>query len=429
MGFVTAARWIMSISPPSRGVLVEVPLNPPFAYKGPYSRGTPQGGPVRVLEGPLDPQISINPALRERGPSWLTRTQYTYNSNKFVFTKDFTEINHTKKHRNLMSLDYLLTTHEHKMKKTLVRELTEHYLDTADPNEFLGGLFYDVRHISLDVQEQYNREVVLVRNASLLTFAKNQFSGYIADLKKYRRYIHVHRENEGSFVVLETRYSDGYQRKVKRRMGSLNYEYRRGSCVLVTLTLDPSFYGSDRVRMWTEIKNDINTFLTKLRQYFKSRGLPMPKYVLTVESHKKGNPHAHIVFLGVARLMDWRLLRKMWGLGFVGINRDMDGKKIRSPVAYITKYITKTYTETNEKNFLTQSLSWLFNLRSYSCSRDLIAPLHPRGAGDWVADYVAICSPQGSPVDDFNLILDRVNGGCVGNVPPPITDHVLNVRG
>jgi hypothetical protein len=429
MGFVTGAGLIMSISPPSPSRFTEGPLNPPFALKGPYSRGTPQGGPVRVLEGPFDPQITLNPALRERGPSWLTRTQYTYNCNNFVFTKDLTEINHTAKHRNLRALDYLLTTHEQKMKKTLVFELSKQYLDQADPDEFLNGLSFDPHHISFDVQEQYNQEVVLVRNASLLTFAKNQFSGYIKDLKKYRRYLHVHREGDGSFIPLETRYSEGYRNKVKRRMGSLNYTYRRGSCVLVTLTLDPSLYGSDRVRMWTEIKHDIHTFLTQLRQYFKSRGLPMPKYVLTAESHKRGNPHAHVVFLGVARLMDWRLLRKMWGVGFVGINRDNGGKKIRSPVAYITKYITKTYTEANEKNLLTQSLSWLFNLRSYSCSRDLIAPLHPIGAGDWVADYVAICSPQTSPLDDFNLIINRVNGGCVGNVPPPITDHVLNVRG
>jgi hypothetical protein len=239
----------MEISPPSYPVLIESPLHPPFAYKGPYSRGTPQGGPVRVLEGPLDPQISMNPTLRERGPSWLTRTQLLYNCNNFVFTKDLTEINHTTKHRNLRALNYLLTTHEQKMKKTLVFELSKQFLDREDPDQFLRGLYLDPNHISFDVQKQYNEEVVLVCNASLLTFAKNQFSGYIKDLKQYRRYLHVHREGEGSFIPLETRYSEGYRNKVKRRMGYLNHRYKRGSCVLVTLTLDPLLYWSDRVRI------------------------------------------------------------------------------------------------------------------------------------------------------------------------------------
>jgi hypothetical protein len=39
------------------------------------------------------------------------------------------------------------------------------------------------------------------------------------------------------------------------------------------------------------------------------------------------------------------------------------------------KYISKTYTDTNESNKLTQALCWLFNIRSYQCSRGLIYPI------------------------------------------------------
>jgi hypothetical protein len=92
---------------------------------------------------------------------------------------------------------------------------------------------------------------------------------------------------------------------------------------------------------------------------------------------------------------------------------------------YASKYITKTYTETTADNVLTQSLVWLFNVKSFSSSQGLVIPLHPQGTGDWTADYIAVCSPQETIFDDFALIENRVNGGYVGDIPPPVTNDTV----
>ena len=88
--------------------------------------------------------------------------------------------------------------------------------------------------------------------------------------------------------------------------------------------------------------------------------------------------------------MDYRKLRDLWKLGFIWINRDSGGKKIRNPINYLMKYITKTYTDTNEYNQLTQSLCWLFNIRSYQCSRGLITPLKPKSDSGYSSEYLVI---------------------------------------
>ena len=81
--------------------------------------------------------------------------------------------------------------------------------------------------------------------------------------------------------------------------------------------------------------------------------------------------------------MDWRKIRKLWGLGHISINRTYDGYKIKHPINYITKYITKTFTKTNKENLLTQSLCWLFHIRSFSTTNGLIIPINPIGTGKW----------------------------------------------
>jgi hypothetical protein len=127
--------------------------------------------------------------------------------------------------------------------------------------------------------------------------------------------------------------------------------------------------------MWTDIKKQLNRFLTNIKYYFKKEKRKFPPYICSIEAHKKGNPHLHLVFLGASRLMDWRKIRDIWHLGHIYINRDSDHRKIRNPVSYLMKYITKTYTDTNEDNNLTQALCWLFNIRSYQCSRGLTYPI------------------------------------------------------
>lgn len=168
------------------------------------------------------------------------------------------------------------------------------------------------------------------------------------------------------------RFSRSYQRKVKKSLGPLLYnrDYRRS--VFLTLTLDPAKF-SGLPNAWREITPQFNRFMTELFTRKLKRRIP---YIAVVEAHKKGYPHIHILFLGVSRIMDWREIRNIWGLGHTWINRTYEGKKIKNPVAYMFKYITKTFTKTNEKNELTHALLWLFHRRSYLNSRNLVQPLN-----------------------------------------------------
>jgi hypothetical protein len=170
----------------------------------------------------------------------------------------------------------------------------------------------------------------------------------------------------------------------------LCYKYGNTKAVLLTLTIDPKIYNNDKVKMWLDIKNQYHRFITSLQYHFKKQGRVFPRYLCSIESQKNGNPYLHIVFLGASRLMDWRKIKDLWHQGFIYINRTGDNQKIRFPINYITKYITKTYCETNEKNLLTQSISWIFNIRSYSCSRGLVFPLKPKSSGEWIANSIIV---------------------------------------
>jgi len=252
-------------------------------------------------------------------------------------------------------------------------------------------------------------------NAQLLEYAEKSFTAYINDIDSADRFIYADDPISDDKIVIEldTRYSRSYQEKIIRRANYLSYHFRNSRSVLLTLTIDPSKYTDDKLKMWMDIKDQYNRFITAVKYYFKKQGLKLPPYICTVEAQKgrpennyiaRGNPHLHICFLGASRLMDWRKLRDLWGLGHIWINRSSDNRKIRNPVNYIMKYITKTYTETNNDNRLTQSLCWLFNIRSYQCSRGLITPLKPKSDSSYTSKYLII-------VDD-----NRYSAFLYGNV-------------
>ena len=72
------------------------------------------------------------------------------------------------------------------------------------------------------------------------------------------------------------------------------------------------------------------------------------------------------------------------------------------------KYISKTYTDTNEKNELTKALCWLFNIRSYQCSRGLISPLKPKpGFSGWFSKYLIIVDDS-VPVSFLHMNLEYI---------------------
>jgi len=230
-----------------------------------------------------------------------------------------------------------------------------------------------------------------VLNNALITFAKSSFEKYLGQFKKSNRYILINNEkNENLLLKLENRYCKSYQKKVKKRMNWLCYIYGNSKAVLLTLTIDPKKYNNEKLKMWFDIKKQYHRFITGLKYYFKKQNREFPPYVCCIEAQRNGNPHLHIVFLGATRLIDWRKIRNLWHQGFIYINRTYDGQKIRYPINYITKYLTKTYSTTDDSNLLTQSLSWLFNIRSYNCSQDLLYPLKSKFSGEWKANYLCI---------------------------------------
>lgn len=216
-------------------------------------------------------------------------------------------------------------------------------------------------------------------NKLLIDFSLKSFKDYIFEQEEFNRYIYAENIEENKILLeLDNRYCKSYQDKINRRAKYIAWKYRRSRSVLLTLTIDPAEYNNDKYLMWIDVKKQLNRFLTNVKYYFKKENRKFPPYICSIEAQRNGNPHLHIVFLGASRILDWRQIRDIWKLGHVFINRDNDNRKIRNLVNYLMKYISKTYTDTNEKNELTQSLCWLFNVRSYQCSRGLIIPLKPK---------------------------------------------------
>jgi hypothetical protein len=243
-------------------------------------------------------------------------------------------------------------------------------------------------------------------NKLLIDFALKSFKSYIFEQEEFNRYIYAENVEENKVLIeLDNRYCKSYQDKINRRAKYLGWRYRKSRSVLLTLTINPSKYNNDKYLMWIDVKKQLNRFLTNVKYYFKKEKRNFPPYVCSIEAQKNGNPHLHIVFLGASRLLDWTIIKDIWKLGHIFINRDNNNRKIRNPVNYLMKYISKTYTVTNSKNELTQSLCWLFNIRSYQCSRGLIIPLkHRKSDSGFYSEYLIF-------VDDnipLNYLYDNI---------------------
>jgi hypothetical protein len=167
----------------------------------------------------------------------------------------------------------------------------------------------------------------------------------------------------------------------------------------LTLTIDPKLFDNDKLEMWKQIKKEFRRFIDTLQHIFKRIGKEFPPYLATIQAQKgkppdfkgRGNPHIHVLFFNCKRLLDWRKISDLWSLGFIYINRTYQGKKIRYPINYICRYITRTFTNSNDKNKLTQSLVWLFNINSYSTTRHLLYPLKRHSSDtNWMAYYLII---------------------------------------
>jgi len=334
--------------------------------------------------------------------------------NKVIFVPS-TEVNHSYPHANIEALKYFLDIKTNFIKKQLADQCY---------SEWFGvdlDLTFDINELPLDLAEIYNSRLITYHNQSLLNYAEYHFTNYIEGTKKKHSYIYVYRGSQHSLKLLENRYHNSYCKKIKKRMNYLVWKYGNENAVLLTLTIDPKMYGHDKLLMWRSVKKDFHIFMKKLRIYLKRHGREMPKYVHAVESQKNGNPHIHVVFFGSKRLCDWRKIRQYWGKGHIFINRTCKGQKVRYPVHYITKYITKTFANTNPKNVLTQSMIWLFNMRSFDHSKGLTVPLNPKSTGEWSIGGIAIIQNMGSQIDEMLVIQDVIYSLFGGfKDPPPI---------
>lgn len=258
---------------------------------------------------------------------------------------------------------------------------------------------------------------VYILNDLLLKFAEKRFRIYLNKTVNQKRYIVIEKKDKKNkvrkFIPIDSRFSKTYQKKVRKRMNWLIVNYGNVNAVNLTLTIDPKKYKHDKFKMWKSIKKELNRFLTALRYYFNKKSIPFPPYICTIEAQKNGNPHLHFVFLNSKRLLDWRKIKKLWGLGRTYLERTYQGYKIKHPINYITKYITKTFTKTDKENVLTQSLCWLFHIRSFSTSRGLIIPINPVGLGDWKPICLIIGNEffELSEITDFFDLKSDFDGG------------------
>ena len=255
--------------------------------------------------------------------------------------------------------------------------------------------------------EDHNGLPVDIKNTNLLKFVERSFSSYQRARSEWRRHVLLC-DDEGTLCLLPAydRFTSSYAKDVESRMRWLAYHYRSSTCVVLVLTVDPKCFNGDKLIMWDSFRGEVNRFLTALRLKLKRESRPMPSYIATIEAQKsensRGNPHLHILFFGASRLFDWRVIRDLWGCGHVFINRTYHGEKIRSPVSYVTKYITKTFCETSDGNRLIQALSWFFGVRSFSTSRGLIKPLRCPGSG--VLECLGIVMSSLNPAELFGYL-------------------------
>jgi len=215
---------------------------------------------------------------------------------------------------------------------------------------------------------------------------------------------------------LENRFSISRNEKVRKRMAFLSYKYKDSPSVLLTLTIDPKRYNYDFIEISKIANEEFNRFMTDLRTHFKDKGKKFPPYIKTSEFMigrpennyiSRGLIHFHICFFGASRILDYRELRKYWKIGHFWINRTSDKKKIRKPIDYITKYITKSVDIKNKKMIITQAMNWLFNIRSYSNTRGFIYPLYYKKE---VADFDLKCGIKFKKEINENTDLKFIEG-------------------
>jgi len=223
-----------------------------------------------------------------------------------------------------------------------------------------------------------------------LPYVKNCFGDYMDEIGRVRCVVlgrHIETGQWHGFEVFN-RYSDHYKKELMAKFQKVKdfgivdgVDYNKS--VFLTLTYDPSKISL--ISAWENIAKDWNRFKTRLFQVIDRASVD---YVMTVEAQMNGYPHIHVTFFGIDYLLwngtwsEYKKLKKrnkkaslqgIWKHGFTYVNKTDGGRKILVPLNYMMKCMSNTWGERGpaSKGYLTQSLLWFFNRRSYNCGRKI----------------------------------------------------------
>ena len=160
---------------------------------------------------------------------------------------------------------------------------------------------------------------------------------YISDVKEKQIVL----ENNEGFLILDyyTRFNPKYLRNVIRKLKkAANKTANINGGVLLTLTIDPKRFTSLKSAYLT-LRKCFNRFNTMVKYRLNQ---PV-KFISVLETQKNGNPHLHVVYLGIKRLIDFYELRYYWDKK-CGVGMHVDIRPLfnrQNGIRYVMKYLRK----------------------------------------------------------------------------------------
>ena len=176
----------------------------------------------------------------------------------------------------------------------------------------------------------------------------------------------------GELVLVCPRYrgSPGYSDRQYRRLQSL-LTFRRRPSALLTFTVAPGRYGSDR-----HAHRSLQAAWRRQREYLRRRW-PSLQYVTATEAQGQGQPHLHVLVYGVhvKRGSERQLGRELHGCGGTGwVDVSAVRRGRRGAVAYLAKYL---YAGTGSDRCPTPAFLPRWRARTLELSGELRAELGP----------------------------------------------------
>ena len=148
--------------------------------------------------------------------------------------------------------------------------------------------------------------------------------------------------------------------------------------LMLTLTVDPKEYSSPKEAY--EYVGKSRRVAETIRKLNRNGLLPNKHFTLTLEFHKSGWPHWHVLI--ESRFVCKHKLQEAWKLGNCWVSKG-DFDDVGHAINYATKYIVKT-ADDDENEFLFPDwvLDYEGNMRRFSTSRGLCKPLRKRKKRD-----------------------------------------------